>query len=865
MRADSERPMISSIRLERTNVTVTVAVPPGIRRVTLECRARAGRGTWEPRAVSRTTGARTVLTFKLERSRQVELIRVRADATEPLPSRFYSGTTSFVNQASSGDPRNTVFAVDDRNGVPPPNNATPTESGSRAVVESDIWKVHGETLYFFNQYRGLQVIDISSPDAAVVRGTLELPAAGEQMYVLDDKHIVLLATDGCRWSATGPESQVLIVDVANSDPKVVAAFPVAGYIQESRLVGTALYVASQAYRPLPSADSYPTWEWGTRVSSFDLADPAVTVARNTLWYSGYGNAVAANDVFLFVVTQSPDNWMVSQVRCIDITNPNGTMAEYASIQTAGRIADKFKLDWSGAVLTAVSQIAANNNLLATKLETFRLPHPLSAGPVGVMKLGELGLAMGEQLFATRFDGQRVYIVTFGQQIRIDPFWIVDLSDPTRPRITGELEVPGFSTFLYPWGDRVVAVGIETNQVSVSLFDVADSSRPRLLSRALLGQGFSWSEATADEKAFNVLPDAGLILLPFSSSSSNGWVQAVQLVDLNRDSLRARGVIEHSFWPRRATLYGDRILSISSWQLLSVDATDRDHPAVRGETKLAWAADRVFVAGSHLLQLSTASGWEGDPAPTLRVTPMGDANHVLSEVVLTNLPVLGASVREGRLYVLQGQPSWYWPVPIQTDGTNVAELPSSPLTLTIFGLKSLPALPITGEVTTEIQSYGLPNNLQAIWPNPDVLVWAGSGGGYPWWGWGGGPVLRAAVDFIGPWWPYSYGSGGQLVAFDVGNPSAPAFASLVNLTSNSWWNVSKAFAAGGLVYLSHTESEYWLEPYPLDWIADPFVSSVQTFWALAPAFVSRCCRLQRSQSPTRAQARKYSWSTQRDFT
>ena len=38
---------------------------------------------------------------------------------------------------------------------------------ARAVTESDIWEISGDTLYFFNQYRGLQVIDVSEPDAPV--------------------------------------------------------------------------------------------------------------------------------------------------------------------------------------------------------------------------------------------------------------------------------------------------------------------------------------------------------------------------------------------------------------------------------------------------------------------------------------------------------------------------------------------------------------------------------------------------------------------------------------------------------------------------------------------------------------------------
>src|SRR5437867_1092148 len=287
-------PTITSVRLDGTNVTATVRVPSGVRKVTLECRDRLGAGSWEPRAVSRLDGAGGTLTFSLPRSRPFEVMRVRADDSEPLPASFYSGTNEFYG-ATAGGPGPAFGIMEDGVGpgaTPPAQNQGP----SREVVESDIWKIRGQTLYFFNQFRGLQVIDITDPDAAVVRGTLDLPAAGEDMYLLGANHVVLLARNGC----SSDESQVVIAADNAGTPSVVARLPVKGYIVESRLVGTALYVASQALRPMAGSTN-STWEWGTLVSSFDLADPAAPVARDTLWYSGYGNVVTATDVLLLVV------------------------------------------------------------------------------------------------------------------------------------------------------------------------------------------------------------------------------------------------------------------------------------------------------------------------------------------------------------------------------------------------------------------------------------------------------------------------------------------------------------------------------------------------------------------------------------
>ena len=123
--------------------------------------------------------------------------------------------------------------------------------------------------------------------------------------------------------SAGDQSQVLVLDVSSGVPQQVASVSVSGWIQESRLVGSALYVASQTYQPV--AGNASNWEGGTQVSSFDLSTPANPVVRDTLWSSGYGNVISATDEYLFVVTQDYTNWWQSILHCIDITNPDGAI------------------------------------------------------------------------------------------------------------------------------------------------------------------------------------------------------------------------------------------------------------------------------------------------------------------------------------------------------------------------------------------------------------------------------------------------------------------------------------------------------------------------------------------------------------
>lgn len=823
------QPVITSIRPDRTNVVVTVDVPRGVYRVTLESRERFGAGAWVPVAVLQVDGAGGTVTFRQPCTRRLELLRVKAGTSQPLPAGFYRGTNEFAGMPSGSLTSPTAggfggVVTTDANGT---TGGLPTDS-TRAVVESDIWRVEGDRLYFFNQYRGLQVIEIGVPDAARVLGTLSLPAAGEQMYLAGTNHVVLLSRGGCGGGSS--DSQVLVVEVSTGVPQVVKTLPIAGTIQESRMVGTALYVVSQVWRAEPSSGGN-TWEWGSLVSAFDLADPGVPVSRGTLWYGGYGNVVAATDTLLFVATQDPTNWWQSVVQMVDITSANGAMAPFGSVRTAGRVNDKFKLNYASQVLTAISEDWHGvTSTLVTKLETFRVPDPRSGTPVGILKLGELELGHGEQLHATRFDGDRVYVVTF---FRVDPLWIVDLSDPAKPHMAGSLDVPGWSTYILPLGGRLVSVGVETNRVAVSLFDVRDPAQPGLFSRVLLGENHSWSEANNDEKAFTVLTDIGLILVPYNGDTTNGWTSRVQLIDLLPEKLVARGTIDHKCVPRRTAYSHDRVLSLSGWELLSVDVANRDEPVVRGETELAWPVDRVFVQGDFVVEIAAgANWWMGQSTPTVRVAAGAAPDVVLGTLPLGSLPVVGADARDGRLYLVQGPPSGYLG-PLGGGGFGGEEN----FVLMVVDVSKLPELKIVGQVSRKVDLPIWGANWEAVWPKPDVVVWAGGNVNYWWWGpWLGvtdGVALRGDLGSLA--WPIGGFGGGQLLAFEVSSASAPEFRSEINLTTNGWWGFSQPFLSGSLVYLSHNASEKavspvdsWVERYYLDVIdyMDPSVPAVR---------------------------------------
>lgn len=805
-----EQPVIIDVQTDATNVIVKVSVPAGVTKVTLESRSRVVAGTWAPAAVQRLQDRQGgTLTFTLPKSESLELMRVRADVQEALPSFFYQGQTTFADAGSPTTIDTGGNFVDSKGAAPGTVDASTTTTATRTVVESDIWKIEGDTMYFFNQYRGLQVIDISNPAAPVVTGTLDLPSSGEQMYLLDASHAVLLTRNWC----SGPDSPVIIATIDAGVPAIGSTLAVPGYIQESRMVGTALYVASETSRPIVG-DPNNGWEWGTMVTSFDLSDPANPVSKGSAWAPGYGNVVTATDQYLFVSIQEPSLWYQSNIQIYDISAPDGTVRNLSKISPAGWVQDKFKMNVNGDTFTVISASWDTVRRWVTTLETFSLANP--AKPVA---LGRLELAHGDQLHATRFDGNRAYIVTFFQ---IDPLWVVDLSNPAKPAIQGKLEVPGWATYIEPLGNQLVTIGIDNSnswRVAVSLFDVTDPAKPSLVSKVPLGENYSWSEANNDEKAFNVMPDEGLILVPYQGYETNGIANRVQLIDLNladssTNALKLRGVIDHPLTPRRATLHRDAILSISGWELLSVDATDRDHPKTLATVDLAWSADQVILSGDYLLEFANAQSyyyWQSVPsAPILRVARADQPGTILGRLNLDdNLNMACASVRGNRLYVAQAA-TYYYPwiyAAADASGATVdTNVPPPTLVLSVFDIGSLPAITQLGRESLVISNYSA-YGLQMVWPQDNTLVLAGaSSGGY----YGMYPMLDAAqakVAIMPGYYPWYGGQEARYIAFNVSEDANPSLISQVTLSDTNRWGFSQVFAQNSLLYVTHQESEF----------------------------------------------------------
>lgn len=724
-----------------------VQVPVELNQVVLERQEGSGwrpLRTWHLRGVTSLPLRR--LAISLPRGVNAEEVRVVAYRNNKFPFNFTRGRRIFqprmVSADSAGDIVRGISGTTLMSGaeaVATLNTSSSLSAGETVrVVESDIWQMAGDTLFFFNQYRGLQVLDLTDPAQPRRTGTLRLPASGEQMFVLssDGSALALLGRSSRRESAG--EFCLFLVSVKDGVPTLEAELPIGGYVLDSRLVvdevlGTRLHVLAQSWgydEMLTDAVSpvsliNHSWDrWGprARLHTFDLTSLQNAAALPVVVVPGHANYLQAAEGHLLVGGYS---WETREPRLHILAMRAG--AEPVLMKTvhpAGAIQDKFKTSIVNGAACTVS-VSTRSGRRETWVETFSL----TDSNVTPMAALELPGARGETLYATRFDGSRLYVVTF---LQVDPLFVVDLSDPAAPVEQGILEIPGWSTYLEPMGDRLLAVGVEDGRVTASLFDVADPAMPTMLSRISLGEPgmSSWSEAHYDEKAVCFDAENQLLLVPYEQWTQGGTRSAVEVIRVSREGLAAVQSIPHGNRARRGSLVGEHFITFSGKELHAT-------PRAGGETvrlTLAWSVDRVLALDGYLVQVEDGQyGWgngvnlpssEGSPATrSLIVSGEGDPDAILAEIEIEDAPIIGMKMLEGRLYLAQ----WI----ASADGA------SGSVRTWVLDVTHLPDLvPLaTLEQRVDLPGWALDfSKTQALMPREDLLVWQLSTytSGYHWW-------------------------------------------------------------------------------------------------------------------------------------
>ncbi len=265
------------------------------------------------------------------------------------------------------------------------------------------------------------------------------------------------------------------------------------------------------------------------------------------------------------------------------------------------------------------------------------------------KLGIVGkleaLAPDERIYSTRFLGDRLYMVTFK---RVDPLFVIDLSNPQNPEVLGELKIPGFSDYLHPYDeDHIIGIGketegnewggISTKGVKIALFDVSDVKNPKELDKYEIGDSGTDSEALRDHKAFLFSKKKNLLVLPVTEvkgkleyDSKLGyyrqryWQGAYVFSVSPENGLDVKGKITHNegdeirdwYWygspnsVRRSLFMDDRLYTVSGIKIKANDLNDISKEIK--EVKLPYETNQYDYPVYYQTRIGVAEGGAGAP-------------------------------------------------------------------------------------------------------------------------------------------------------------------------------------------------------------------------------------------------------------
>ncbi|MEM2874818.1 MAG: beta-propeller domain-containing protein [Candidatus Hadarchaeales archaeon] len=204
------------------------------------------------------------------------------------------------------------------------------------------------------------------------------------------------------------------------------------------------------------------------------------------------------------------------------------------------------------------------------------------------------LAPGERIYSVRFMGDRAYMVTY---VRVDPLFVLDLSNPSSPGVLGELKIPGYSDYLHPYDEaHIIGVGKETTTneqgfeislgVKIALFDVSDPENPLEISKYVIGERGTDSLALYDHRAFLFRRHRNLLSIPIGDwwGRQEAYIFHISL----ENGIVLRGTIGHGEYQVKRILYIEDVLYTVSDAILKMNEMD-DLDEI-GEVKLPTSAE-----------------------------------------------------------------------------------------------------------------------------------------------------------------------------------------------------------------------------------------------------------------------------------
>ena len=431
----------------------------------------------------------------------------------------------------------------------------------QGIDEGDMIKVDAERIYTLS-YDTFNVIDVTSNEMTLLlTKTLETTRNDEsytyyqELYVTENYIIVvgqrfsyyLQSFEGdakaseyidiAPWYYYGlPETIIEIYDI---DSLVLSdTFTVSGYLSSSRLINEHLYVITrqdilifddidprpqlthndvtfiQPYENIQYIPDMTSLENYTNILFLELEETMDFQLKTYLGQGYWGHTYVTFDGIYFAgnsyrFNEDTDTYeslgMLIRYQLLD--DGSVTFGGYQTYQ--GYVINQFAIDQYEDMIRLVTTDGWGDSVI-NRLYVFKLDLNEREEPIlTLLSLLDEGIGKPrETVRSVRFNEDIVTVVTFELT---DPLYIIDLSNPSNPEITSELEITGFATYQHPWkNNTLINIGYETDSngriigLKIALFDTSDRYNLNQVGRDVTflngEQGWTYSEALYNHKA-----------------------------------------------------------------------------------------------------------------------------------------------------------------------------------------------------------------------------------------------------------------------------------------------------------------------------------------------------------------------------
>lgn len=380
-----------------------------------------------------------------------------------------------------------------------------TNTQVKGVDEADIIKTDGKYIYSFSNSDGeVRIIKAGKTPQLVKKLKVNHSefSAMSDMYLAAGKLVIM----GSRTDNRKSETVVYIYDVSVPE-KAEKAYECSqsGFYNTSRLIGDKLYLITnynvnvndvsenkvETYVPCVESKNYNgamvaddiyinkncSRASYTVVCGYDISNGKLVGSQSML---GGTYTLYCNTSNIVTADYSYGKGASVKTNIARFAIDNGKVEFKAEGEIDGTLLNQFSIDEYGGYFRFVTTSSGGREVRNGDVVTYTFSQSNSL----IVLDGELkkvssidNIAPDERVYSVRFMGDIAYFVTFRQ---VDPLFSVDLSDPKNPKIIGALKIPGFSNFLFPYGNgKLLGVGLDADEktgrsggIKLSMFDTS---------------------------------------------------------------------------------------------------------------------------------------------------------------------------------------------------------------------------------------------------------------------------------------------------------------------------------------------------------------------------------------------------------